>query len=80
MANFQLFFQSGRAKDLSAPLYIIYYKHCNNRFQCLLVVRDEILLQTPLFRAPICHIFFGACRGRIIWPGIYSPKLTVLNH
>jgi len=30
MATFQLFFQSGRAKDLSAPLYIlISFKQCS---------------------------------------------------
>jgi len=33
MSTFQLFFQSGRAKDLSAPLYI------SNQFASLLLVR-----------------------------------------
>ena len=28
MATFQLLFQSVRAKDLSAPLYILYYNKC----------------------------------------------------
>ena len=32
MATFQSFFQSGRAKDLSAPLYILTYLFCNTNF------------------------------------------------
>ena len=54
MATFQLFFQSGRAKDLSAPLYICTSDICTAEFSycqfasvSLLPVQFERLLIEP---------------------------------
>ena len=46
MATFQLFFQSGRAKDLSAPLYVAPY--CSGVLKFHLVIRQRKFLSVTL--------------------------------
>ena len=72
MATFQLFFQSGRAKDLSAPLYLpVYMASHFSRFESLILCMlecyfiDLILSNTtliPLYRRLLQAItlFFAA--------------------
>ena len=43
MATFQLFFQSGQAKDLSAPLYVAQVVSCKLTVTNVQIERDKVL-------------------------------------
>jgi len=51
MATFQLFFQSGRAKDLSAPLYKTTLSRIFHQRKCYNVQNESLLLPSVFLNA-----------------------------